>query len=99
MGTNYYSKRKRIIFMPAGHSVHIGKKSSGWKFLFHLHKGYYKDYKTLIEWLRHRYIYDEYGRRVTLKEFERIVKESQDQKDHEGADVIDGYDFYEGDFY
>lgn len=98
MGTNYYAKDKKVVVMPAEESIHIGKRSSGWRFMFHLHKDYYKDYNTLIDWLRHKDIYDEYGNRIPLKEFEKIVKEVQNGQAHEGAAVIDGYDFYEGDF-
>lgn len=51
--------------------IHIGKRSSGWKFLWDCHRfNYYKPNKeSLIEWLHSGGIYDEYGTKFTIDQF------------------------------
>lgn len=52
-------------------NIHIGKRSTGWKFLWDAHDfRYFKPNKeSLIEWLKSGDIYDEYGRKYSFEQF------------------------------
>lgn len=71
---------------PKSVEIHIGKRSGGWKFLFNANEGKLYDLsKRGINNFIRKYcdgkIYDEYGRRFTIKEFwdnEINIKEGYD---------------------
>lgn len=74
-----------------GNSVHIGKSSCGWKFLFnHNNWEFYKDMNELKEFITSGRLVDEYGSDVTPEEFWEFVEKKQ-------ADptMIDGKGYYE----
>ena len=52
-------------------TIHIGKQSGGWKFLWDVHYfNYFEPSKeAIIEWLKTGIIFDEYGKKFTLEEF------------------------------
>ena len=65
MGTNFYVKKGET-------SIHIGKRSAGWKFLFAPHPELYDQTKASINRylkLNKENFYDEYGEKVDLEEF------------------------------
>lgn len=65
MGTNFYVRKGET-------SVHIGKRSAGWKFLFAPHPELYDRTKASINRylkLNKENFYDEYGEKVDLEEF------------------------------
>ncbi len=74
MGTNYYH-RKDDVCPTCGREdedVHIGKSSGGWTFSFHGTD----DIRSWEQWraaLAYGRIEDEYGRALTLPEFEELV--------------------------
>ncbi len=87
MGTNY--------FIDYGNQkIHIGKKSAGWKFIFHeneelnLHTK-----KDWINFLKKRKIYDEYYRILSFKSFLEIIEDSQSNKLPQEFDKIDDMGF------
>lgn len=98
MGTNYYLKRN---------GKHIGKKSSGWAFLF-------KDrprYMSMVDvwmYLRDEKIIDEYGEELSRDEFWQMVFAGQSEQHVNPAMVpalflndyrqMAGFDFCKGDF-
>jgi len=53
-----------------GTSIHLGKRSGGWKFCWNFHKDkYYKDKETLFAFIGSGRIVDEYGTEFTPDEF------------------------------
>jgi hypothetical protein len=51
-------------------NVHLGKRSSGWKFCWNFHKNkYYSDKNSLLEYIRSGRIVDEYGDEHNVEEF------------------------------
>ena len=53
-----------------GTSVHLGKRSSGWKFCWNFHNNkYYKDKKSLLKFIRTGRVVDEYGEEWDVEEF------------------------------
>lgn len=110
MGTNFYAVKKK----PAVHnSMHIGKASAGWKFLFHeINKGHCSfdndlEIHTYEQWKEYLYghkdivILNEYDEKVSLNEFFALVDEKQ-KSEHNRNFVdcknIDGYRFSDRNF-
>lgn len=53
-----------------GKSIHLGKRSSGWKFCWNFHKNkYYKDKESLLNFIRTGRVVDEYGEEMNVEEF------------------------------
>lgn len=53
-----------------GTSIHLGKRSGGWKFCWNFHKNkYYKDKESLLNFIRTGRVVDEYGEEVDVEEF------------------------------
>ena len=53
-----------------GTSIHLGKRSSGWKFCWNFHNNqYYKDKESLLEFIRSGRVVDEYGEEMNREEF------------------------------
>lgn len=83
MGTNYYFYRDK----PCGEcgreveSVHIGKSSGGWCFTLHVIPedsiNTWNDWLDMFANYKDSYIKDEYGQRISLPEFIRVVSERE----------------------
>lgn len=71
-------------------AIHLGKRSSGWKFLWDAHEfTYFKpNKKSLIEFLKSGNIEDEYGHKFTFDEF---WNEELDGFLDQGWDLTDYY--------
>lgn len=53
-----------------GTSIHLGKRSSGWKFCWNFHNNqYYKDKESLLNFIRTGRVVDEYGEEMNVEEF------------------------------
>ena len=53
-----------------GTNIHLGKRSSGWKFCWNFHKDkYYQDKETLLEFIRSGRVVNEYGEELEVNEF------------------------------
>jgi len=53
-----------------GMSVHIGKRSGGWKFSWNFHNGkFYTNKKELFDFIRSGRIVNEYGEQIPTEEF------------------------------
>ena len=53
-----------------GTSIHLGKRSGGWKFCWNFHKDkYYKDKESLLNFIRTGRVVDEYGEQIDSQEF------------------------------
>src|SRR6056300_669224 len=53
-----------------GTSIHLGKRSGGWKFCWNFHKNkYYKDKESLLNFIRTGRVVDEYGEEMNVEEF------------------------------
>jgi len=53
-----------------GTNIHLGKRSSGWKFCWNFHKEkYYKDKESLLNFIRSGRVVDEYGEEMNVEEF------------------------------
>lgn len=51
-------------------NIHLGKRSSGWKFCWNFHNNkYYDDKETLFEFIRSGRVVDEYGEEQDVEEF------------------------------
>ena len=106
MGTNYYIKENICpLCKRADKEIHLGKSSSGWRFMFNYNKGrYYKDIKEMQKWLADKRIEDEYGEEVSHLDFWDMVQDKQKEKSDGGVGkyrdliIIDSYDFYDREF-
>ena len=53
-----------------GTSIHLGKRSGGWKFCWNFHNNkYYKDRDSLLDFIRSGRVIDEYGEVWNVEEF------------------------------
>ncbi len=53
-----------------GTNIHLGKRSSGWKFCWNFHNNqYYKDKESLLNFIRSGRVVDEYGDEMDREEF------------------------------
>lgn len=74
-----------------GNSVHIGKNSCGWKFLFnHNNWEFYKNMDELKEFINSGRLIDEYGESVSPEEFWEFVEKKQAD-----PEMIGGKEYYE----
>jgi hypothetical protein len=83
MGTNFYVRKGET-------SVHIGKSSAGWKFLFAPHPELYDQTRASINRylkLNKENFYDEYGEKVDLEEFWEDIDWKKDGREESG-DII-----------
>jgi hypothetical protein len=100
MGTNYYVEQNRCkTCNRKEEAIHLGKSSFGWRFAFQYNDGkYYKDIKEMKEWLKDKEIVDEYGQRISYKEFWKMISIKQKIKDNRSDDdrvkVVGKYRFY-----
>jgi hypothetical protein len=59
-----------------GTSIHLGKKSMGWKFLWNFHDNkYYSNKEELFNFIKSGRIVDEYGTEIDVEEFMTISLE------------------------
>ena len=50
--------------------IHLGKRSSGWKFCWNFHNGkYYTNKEELLNFIRKGRVVDEYGQEIDVEEF------------------------------
>jgi hypothetical protein len=57
-------------------NIHLGKRSSGWKFCWNFHKDqYYHDLKTLYEFVLSGRVVNEYGEELDSSEFMEMALE------------------------
>lgn len=60
----------------SGASVHLGKRSSGWKFCWNFHKNkYYTNKEELFTYIRFGRVVDEYGTEWNVEEFIKMATE------------------------
>lgn len=98
MGTNYYL---HTDFCPCcgkpRKTIHLGKSSFGWKFLFHKTKEIY-DYDSFYKSIKNGVVYDEYGEIWTTDNLIDLIVAKQGDKTTQGCERIDGFDFLAADF-
>ena len=59
-----------------GMSVHLGKRSGGWKFCWNFHENkYYSNKKELLKFINSGRVVDEYGMEIPAKEFIKMALE------------------------
>jgi len=109
MGTNYYLRLNICPDCGRYDSIHIGKSSSGWRFLF---RGYpdtgdtpLNEITSIIHNVRdwqevtpRGEIWDEYGTRVPYELFWGMVASKQSFKTNDYHLLIDGYMFSDTEF-
>ena len=108
MGTNYYAVRKRPSLYDR--TIHIGKSSAGWLFLFHDNE-HFHTYPQFKEWInknvpKEYVLFDEYEREISKKDLFNLIdtkqKDNHNLSNPENFDYgtknIDGYRFSECDF-
>ena len=81
MGTNYYYRINLCSNCNRFDSLHIGKSSKGWTFIF---RGYREEkliiesYKQLINHLKKGgNIFNEYGKEIILEEFMKMIEKKK----------------------
>lgn len=103
MGTNYYAIKKKPRIVRVYDSIHIGKSSAGWKFLFHTQKEY-KTFEEFKNWIltQDEYIFkDEYSNKIepiTLLELIQIAQKQDNKEDFVYNKNVNGYRFSDDDF-
>ena len=76
----------------AGTKIHLGKRSSGWKFIWNWNDGkYYKTKDQLFKFIRSGRVVDEYGHQMNVEEFITMALEWGKE---EGWDVETYYKEY-----
>lgn len=99
---NYYVKEKPCHACGrSGESIHLGKSSGGWIFMFNLNgKRFYKNVEEMRIWLRGKTIVNENGGKVSENYFWNMVEEKQrtGKYDRQYAMVIDGFNFLDCEF-
>jgi len=87
MGTNYYLIKNKCESCNRHEKIHIGKRSSGWKFSFHglvdniPHIISWEDWKREIENSgMERPIIDEYEKTFSVEEFFLIVENTKNEE-------------------
>ena len=113
MGTNYYIVPNRPS---AQEPIHIGKSSYGWKFLFQTQNEKWNDppvvwnsWPEVQAWLKKyvneqqsHVILDEYDRRISYGDFERLVENLQEVENPENFTYsrnVNGYRFMDDEFF
>lgn len=108
MGTNYYVRKNECDKCGRYEEIHLGKKSSGWVFIFQYNGGeFYKTVEEMKKWVKNKQIWNEYDEKVSYKEFWSMIGEAQkDIKNHKHAEeypseydfMLNGYSFTNRDF-
>ena len=84
---------KRCWFCGNEKLLHIGKSSSGSKFLFRVNDEYESDTHSLFHYLKWKKIEDEYGHRISRKKFFEMVANKEGEKINKLCNHIDKYSF------
>ena len=109
MGTNYYAVRKEPCVYDR--SIHLGKSSAGWLFLFEEHEEIHT-FPQFVKWLEDNVdtgewvLFDEYNKQITKEELLDLIEYKQNDPrckrnpDNFNYNVknIDGYRFTQGEF-
>lgn len=108
MGTNYYAIRKKPCLY--GRTIHIGKNSCGWLFLFHDCDEFHT-YPQFKKWLNEEVpkeyvLFDEYNEEITKEELLDLIDTKQKDEHclsnsenfNYNVKNIDGYRFSNRDF-
>jgi hypothetical protein len=101
MGTNYYATEKACPTCKRRDNFHIGKSSAGWKFAFQINGEIYKSIEDFKNWLKGKKIEDEYNRKISHKDFWKMVDAKQaitDPEESRDVIIIDGYHFFDHEF-
>ncbi len=105
MGTNYYTRENECRHCDRYEEIHLGKSSCGWEFSFQYNGGeYYHNIKEMKQWLKDKNIFNEYGSKVSYKEFWKMVKDKKGglkhAEKHPGVTdfMIEGYSFTDCEF-
>lgn len=98
MSTNYYLRTNACPCCKRYDNLHIGKKSIGWEFHFEGYTKHWHDPKILSyrDWKKlfnEGEIFDEYDRKVSIKELNTIIEESKVSRE-ENIDTYTNDDFY-----
>jgi hypothetical protein len=109
MGTNYYYETKPCESCGHNESLHMGKCSGGWAFLF---RGYRPDedcsgprIESLQDWLKFMEgtpgkLVDEYDRELSVEDFVAMVRGKQGEKSHgDGWVDAEGFEFWDREFF
>lgn len=100
MGTNYDLHYDICPNCNRKSTLHLGKCSAGWKFLFQAypHLKSVEDYKKFMQ-ENNCLIVDEYDQLITKEEFWKMVEQHQTEQAHdEMCFNQDGFDFTYNDF-
>lgn len=100
MGTNYYLHSKICEVCGRYDKHHIGKDSAGWRFLFQFIEGVAENIEGWRKQMDRKdaIIVDAYGEEIKQEDFWELVRSKQKGKTHFEMKVIDGFDFYQGEF-
>lgn len=113
MGTNYYIKSNHCEKCDRFNRLHIGKSSSGWKFLFksHVKNENTPELMSLNQWIEFltdpdNEILDEYNENVNFKDFLKIIVGNSDWNTRSHTESADdriyldpeGFEFSENEF-
>jgi|GEM_PF-4767749 len=97
MGTNYYTRVNECSHCERYDEIHLGKTSSGWKPTLQWNDGkYYSSWKEMKNWLEGMKIYDEYGRRVLVRDFIEIIESHMGERTYENPPdslIVDSDEF------
>ena len=81
-------------------TIHIGKSSGGWRFLFDHNSCVRPTFEEYKEWVSEFEITSEYGEKVSQEDFWKLVERKQTEKSSiektnhpEWYIIIDGYEF------
>lgn len=103
MGTNYYAIKKKPRILKVYDSIHIGKSSAGWKFLFKENDEYH-NFEEFKKWIttQNDYIFkDEYNQEIKSTELLKLIEKLQQENNKDDFTYdknINGYRFYDKDF-
>ncbi len=106
MGTNFYIHKEACkACKREDEGIHLGKSSFGWSFALQANDfKWYKNWAEMKEWLKGKVIKNEYGEKISRKEFIEWVENRKNVKDPKtdwGSSapvIIDGYKFFNYEF-
>lgn len=100
MGTNYFLEINKCSCCGRSDILYIGKSSAGWKFMFQKIPNKAENFEQWCDLLIRGEIIDEYGRHWSLQKFLDLVKSKQKDRAqlYQGMELVNGFNFMEGDF-
>lgn len=77
-------------------TIHIGKASSGWKFVFDANEKTFYTFEEYKEYLKEYVITSEYGKIISHNEFWELVEKKQilSSAKNDNYCLLDGYEFF-----